>query len=124
MRLYCTVLHCTVLYCRSLQSLVARGDPNILQLHGLSRGDTGEYVCQARNTIGTAEVSIHLHVHCEYTCTLTLANMTCILYPDLPEVSPVSHRVYSGEGGTAELGCRVLGYPEPMVSTGVVRVLL
>ena len=117
-------MHCTVLYCRSLQSLVARGDPNILQLHGLSRSDTGEYVCQARNTIGTAEVSIHLHVHCEYTAFRHKLTLPCLLYSDLPEVSPVSHRVYSGEGGTAELSCRVLGYPEPMVSTGVVRVLL
>ena len=50
---------------RSLVSLVTRGDPALLSLRGLAREDTGEFVCQARNSIGTAEASIHLHVHCE-----------------------------------------------------------
>ena len=34
----------------------------------------------------------------------------------MPEVRPLSFRVYSGEGVTTELGCSVRGYPEPMVS--------
>ena len=33
---------------RSLVSLVTRGDPGILSLRGLARGDTGEFVCQVR----------------------------------------------------------------------------
>ena len=78
---------------------------------------------QARNSIGTAEVNIHLHVHCEYISSL-VDTIICIVIDtdelsrcsDLPEVRPLSYRVYSGEGETTELACRVAGYPEPMVS--------
>ena len=36
---------------RSLVSLVTRGDPGILSLRGLDRGDTGEFVCQVRHVM-------------------------------------------------------------------------
>ena len=42
---------------------------------------------------------------------------------DLPEVRPLSFRVYSGEGVTTELACRVQGYPEPMVSVTCVMMM-
>lgn len=70
----------------------------MLSLRGLSSRDTGEYVCQARNKIGTAEASIHLYVHY------------------LPEVRPLTYRVYSGVGQATQLSCRVMGYPQPVVS--------
>ena len=49
----------------SIQRIITRGDPNMLELRGLDKTDTGEYVCLARNKIGTADVSIHLHVKCK-----------------------------------------------------------
>ena len=40
-----------------------------------------------------------------------------ILYPlDLPEVRPLTYRVYSGVGQATQLSCRVMGYPQPVVS--------
>ena len=50
-------------------------DPSTLHLSPLSRNMSGEFVCQARNSVGTAEVNIILSVNCEYnyysctTCT-------------------------------------------------------
>ena len=42
---------------------------------------------------------------------------TYILYPlDLPEVRPLTYRVYSGVGQATQLSCRVMGYPQPVVS--------
>ena len=41
----------------------------------------------------------------------------------MPEVRPLSFRVYSGEGVTTELACRVRGYPEPMVSVTCVMMM-
>jgi len=83
---------------KGLQRLVLPDDTSYLHLRGVDRDDTGEYVCQAKNKISTAEVNIHLQIHF------------------LPEVKPLHYRVYSGEGAKTELGCLVEGYPEPMVS--------
>ena len=51
---------------RSLHRMVMRGDPNMLYLHGLSEDDSGDYLCQAKNRIGTAEVLIHIYVKCKH----------------------------------------------------------
>ena len=51
---------------RTLQRIATRGDPDMLTLRGLDSSDAGEYVCQAKNRIGTAEASIHLYVHCKW----------------------------------------------------------
>ena len=75
-----------------------------------------EISVQARNSIGTAEANIHLHVHCEWTSHIRLTVCNILGFSDLPEVRPLSFRVYSGVGVTTELACRVQGYPEPMVS--------
>ena len=45
--------------------LVLPDDPSLLHLVRVAQEDTGEYVCQARNSISTAEVNIYLQVHCE-----------------------------------------------------------
>ena len=41
--------------------------PSTLHLSPLTRSMSGEYVCQARNSVGTAEVNIILSVNCEYS---------------------------------------------------------
>ena len=40
-------------------------EPGTLQLSPLSRNMSGEYVCLARNSVGTAEANIILSVNCE-----------------------------------------------------------
>ena len=40
-------------------------ESSILQLSPLTRNMSGEFVCQARNSVGTAEVNILLSVNCE-----------------------------------------------------------
>ena len=99
----------------TLQRLVTPADPNMLELRSLDKTDTGEYVCQARNKIGTAEANIFLHVKCK-CFSPELSKYSNITISDLPEVSPISYRVYSGEGVSAQIGCYVNGYPQPSVS--------
>ena len=48
-------------------------DPSTLHLSPLTRNMSGEFVCQARNSVGTAEVNIILSVNCEYNYYLYLS---------------------------------------------------
>merc|ERR1719430_63387 len=82
----------------AVHRMVLPGDPSILQLHSVTREDSGEYICQARNSLSSAEVFVHVAIHFK------------------PVVVPIAQRIYSGEGARAELGCRVEGYPQPMVT--------
>ena len=57
---------------RTLQRIeTVRGEPGRLELSSLTRNMTGEFVCQARNSVGTAEVNIHLYVNCESSIVLS-----------------------------------------------------
>ena len=38
------------------------------------------------------------------------------MFLDLPEVRPLNYRVYSGAGQATQLSCRVMGYPQPVVT--------
>jgi len=82
----------------AVHRMVLPGDPSVLQLNGVTREDSGEYICQAINSLSSTEVFVHVAIHFK------------------PVIVPITQRVYSGEGARAELSCRVEGYPQPMVT--------
>ncbi|KAL1780039.1 obscurin isoform X2, partial [Sigmodon hispidus] len=85
--------------------LAQDGDVYRLTILDLALGDSGQYVCRARNTIGEAFAAVGLRVDSEGTCAEQAPHFL---------LRPTSIRVR--EGADATFRCRVGGSPQPAVS--------
>nr|XP_042140021.1 obscurin isoform X19 [Peromyscus maniculatus bairdii] len=85
--------------------LAQDGDVYRLTILDLALGDSGQYVCRARNAIGEAFAAVGLRVDSEGTCAEQAPHFL---------LRPTSIRVR--EGADATFRCRVGGSPQPAVS--------
>ncbi|KAK7798725.1 hypothetical protein U0070_000242 [Myodes glareolus] len=85
--------------------LAQDGDVYRLTILDLALGDSGQYVCRARNAIGEAFAAVGLRVDTEGTCAEQAPHFL---------LRPTSIRVR--EGADATFRCRVGGSPQPAVS--------
>ncbi|XP_059126628.1 obscurin [Peromyscus eremicus] len=85
--------------------LAQDGDVYRLTILDLALGDSGQYVCRARNAIGEAFAAVSLRVDSEGTCAEQAPHFL---------LRPTSIRVR--EGADATFRCRVGGSPQPAVS--------
>nr|XP_054323022.1 obscurin isoform X3 [Pongo pygmaeus] len=85
--------------------LAQDGDLYRLTILDLALGDSGQYVCRARNAIGEAFAAVGLQVDAEAACAEQAPHFL---------LRPTSIRVR--EGSEATFRCRVGGSPKPAVS--------
>ncbi|KAM5168544.1 obscurin isoform 12-T12 [Callospermophilus lateralis] len=85
--------------------LAQDGDIYRLTILDLALGDSGQYVCRARNAIGEAFAAVGLQVDAEAACAEQAPHFL---------LRPTSIRVR--EGAEATFSCRVRGSPPPAVS--------
>nr|XP_040129250.1 obscurin [Ictidomys tridecemlineatus] len=85
--------------------LAQDGDIYRLTILDLALGDSGQYVCRARNAIGEAFAAVGLQVDAEAACAEQAPHFL---------LRPTSIRVR--EGAEATFSCRVRGSPRPAVS--------
>ncbi|XP_048657352.1 obscurin isoform X37 [Marmota marmota marmota] len=85
--------------------LAQDGDIYRLTILDLALGDSGQYVCRARNAIGEAFAAVGLQVDAEAACAEQAPHFL---------LRPTSIRVR--EGAEATFSCRVSGSPRPAVS--------
>ncbi|KAM4870705.1 obscurin isoform X20 [Urocitellus parryii] len=85
--------------------LAQDGDIYRLTILDLALGDSGQYVCRARNAIGEAFAAVGLQVDAEAACAEQAPHFL---------LRPTSIRVR--EGAEATFSCRVRGLPRPAVS--------
>ncbi|XP_047393930.1 obscurin [Sciurus carolinensis] len=85
--------------------LAQDGDIYRLTILDLALGDSGQYVCRARNAIGEAFAAVGLQVDAEAACAEQAPHFL---------LRPTSIRVR--EGADATFSCRVRGSPPPAVS--------
>ncbi|XP_073912202.1 obscurin isoform X22 [Castor canadensis] len=85
--------------------LAQDGDMYRLSILDLSLGDSGQYVCRARNAIGEAFAAVGLQVDAEAACAEQAPHFL---------LRPTSIRVR--EGADATFRCRVRGSPQPAVT--------
>ncbi|XP_062045343.1 obscurin-like [Lepus europaeus] len=85
--------------------LAQDGDLYRLTILDLALGDSGQYVCRARNAIGEAFAAVGLQVNAEAACAEQAPHFL---------LRPTSIRVR--EGADATFRCRVRGSPPPAVS--------
>ncbi|KAM4861683.1 obscurin [Thomomys bottae] len=85
--------------------LAQDGDMYRLTILDLALGDSGQYVCRARNAIGEAFAAVGLQVDAEAACAEQAPHFL---------LRPTSIRVR--EGADATFRCRVQGSPQPAVT--------